>query len=421
MTPADWLLLASILVLILFSAFFSGSETALTAASRARMHTLEKQGDPRAATIQRLIGKRDRLIGTLLIGNNLVNILASALATSFFLKMFGEAGVFIATACMTIVVVIFAEVMPKSWAIAKADQFSLAVAPYVLFFVLAMAPFARFVTWLVKAILKLFGVRLDDTHDMLSAHDELRGTFEVFHREGSVIKDDRDRLGGVLDLHELEVSDVMVHRTAMMSINMDQPAEKVITEILDSPYTRVPLWKDTSDNIIGILHSKDVLRAIGQGAKPADIDLAKIASAPWFVPETTSLRDQLNAFLRKKAHIAIVVDEYGEVMGLVTLEDILEEIVGDIADEHDVEVSGVTSEPDGSVVVDGSVPIRDLNRALDWELPDDEATTVAGLVIHAAQMIPEEKQAFTFYGKRFVILKRQKNRITRLRIRNLMS
>ena len=419
MTPAEWLLLASILVLIVFSAFFSGSETALTAASRARMHSLEKQGDGRAVTVQRLIGKRDRLIGTLLIGNNLVNILASALATSFFLNMFGDAGVFIATACMTVVVVIFAEVMPKSWAIAKADQFSLAVAPYVLFFVLALAPFARFVTWLVKAILKLFGVRLDDNHDMLSAHDELRGTFEVFHREGAVIKDDRDRLGGVLDLHELEVSDVMVHRTAMMSINMDQPAEKVIAEILDSPYTRVPLWKDTSDNILGILHSKDVLRAIGQGVNPSDIDLAKIASTPWFVPETTSLRDQLNAFLRKKAHIAIVVDEYGEVMGLVTLEDILEEIVGDIADEHDVEVSGVSSEPDGSVVVDGSVPIRDLNRALDWELPDEEATTVAGLVIHAAQMIPEEKQAFTFYGKRFVILKRQKNRITKVRIRNL--
>ncbi|WP_075997484.1 HlyC/CorC family transporter [Salaquimonas pukyongi] len=421
MTPADWLLLASIVLLILFSAFFSGSETALTAASRARMHTLEKQGDPRAAAIQRLLGKRDRLIGTLLIGNNLVNILASALATSFFLKMFGEAGVFIATACMTVIVVIFAEVMPKSWAIAKADQFSLSVAPFVLFFVLVFAPFARFVTWLVKSILKLFGVRLDDAHDMLSAHDELRGTFEVFHREGAVIKDDRDRLGGVLDLHELEVSDVMVHRTAMMSTDIDQPAEKVIAEILDSPYTRVPLWKDTSDNIVGVLHSKDVLRAIGQGVKPADIDLGKIASTPWFVPETTSLRDQLNAFLRKKAHIAIVVDEYGEVMGLVTLEDILEEIVGDIADEHDVEVSGVTSEPDGSVVVDGGVPIRDLNRALDWELPDDEATTVAGLVIHAAQMIPEEKQAFTFYGKRFVILKRQKNRITRVRIRNLVN
>jgi Mg2+/Co2+ transporter CorB len=421
MTSSDLLLLAAILVLIGFSAFFSGSETALTAASRARLHSLEKNGDTRAAMVQRLIRKRDRLIGTLLIGNNLVNILASALATSFFLRTFGDSGIFIATFAMTVIVVIFAEVMPKSWAIANADQFSLTVAPIVRFFVLALAPLAQSVNWIVKTILKVFGVRLDDSADMLSAHDELRGTFEVFHKDGTVVKDDRDRLGGILDLHELEVSDVMVHRTSMLSIDIDQASEEVVREILESPYTRIPLWKGSSENIIGVIHAKDVLRAIGLGEKPKNIDVAKIAAKPWFVPESTSLRDQLNAFLRKKAHIALVVDEYGEVMGLVTLEDILEEIVGDIADEHDVEVSGLSTEPDGSIVVDGSVPIRDINRALDWSLPDEEATTIAGLVIHAAQMIPEEKQTFTFFGKRFVILQRQKNRITKLRIRNAAS
>jgi len=419
MTSGDFLLLTAVLFLIGFSAFFSGSETALTAASRARLHSLEKNGDVRAAMVQRLIRKRDRLIGTLLIGNNLVNILASALATSFFLRVFGDSGIFVATLTMTIIVVVFAEVMPKSWAIANADQFSLTVAPIVRFFVLAFAPLAKLVNWIVKAILKLFGVRLDETQDMLSAHDELRGTFEVFHKDGTVVKDDRDRLGGILDLHELEVSDVMVHRTKMLSINIDQASGDVVREILESPYTRIPLWQGTSENIIGVVHAKDILRAIGLGEKPTSIDVAKIAAKPWFVPESTSLRDQLNAFLRKKAHIALVVDEYGEVMGLVTLEDILEEIVGEIADEHDVEVSGVSSEPDGSIVVDGSVPIRDLNRALDWNLPDEEATTVAGLVIHAAQMIPEEKQTFTFFGKRFVVLQRQKNRITKIRIRNV--
>lgn len=419
MTPADWLLLAAILLLIGFSAFFSGSETALTAASRARLHSMEKNGDQRAVIVQSLITKKDRLIGTLLIGNNLVNILASALATSFFLKMFGEAGIFVATLIMTIVVVIFAEIMPKSWAIANADQFAVRVAGLVRVFVLLLAPFARLANGLVKNILKLFGVRLDESHDMLSAHEELRGAFEVFHSDGAVIKDDRDRLGGILDLHELEVSDVMVHRTSMQTINADQPPEAIVQEILDSPYTRVPLWRETSENIVAILHAKDVLRAIGTGTKAQNIDIMKIASKPWFVPETTTLRDQLNAFLRNKAHFALVVDEYGEVMGLVTLEDILEEIVGDIADEHDVEVSGVTSEPDGAIVVDGNVPIRDLNRALDWNLPDEEATTIAGLVIHAAQMIPDEKQTFTFFGKRFVVLKREKNRITKLRIREL--
>lgn len=415
----DLIIIGATLILIICSAFFSGSETALTAVSRARMHQFEKNGDKRAAVVKRLIEKRDRLIGTLLIGNNLVNIFASALATSVFLRIFGEAGIFLATLVMTVIVVIFAEVMPKSWAIARSDQFSLTVAPLVRFFVLAFAPFARAVNWLVKTILKFFGIELDSAHDMLSAHEELRGTVEVFHQEGGVVKDDRDRLGGVLDLHELEVSDVAVHRTNMMSIDIDQPPEVIVQEILASPFTRIPLWKDSSENIIGVVHAKDVLRAIGRGEDPKSIDVAKIAADPWFVPETTTLRDQLSAFLRKKAHIALVVDEYGEVMGLVTLEDILEEIVGNIADEHDVEVSGVMAEPDGSVVVDGNVPIRDLNRALDWSLPDEEATTVAGLIIHMAQMIPDEKQAFTFFNKRFVVLKRQKNRITKVRIREI--
>jgi len=412
-------MLAAIFVLLALSAFFSGSETALTAASKARLHQLEEAGDHRANLVTRLIAKRDRLISTLLIGNNLVNILASALATSVFLKLFGEAGVFIATIVMTIIVVIFSEVLPKSWAIANADRFAIAVAPIIHPVVLALAPFAYLINGLVRRILGMFGVKLDSETDMLSAHAELRGAFEVFHKEGVVVKDDRDRLGGVLDLHDLEVSDVMIHRTSMLSLDLDEPKEQLVEQILSSPYTRMPVWRGDSDNIVGIIHAKDVLRAIGHGEKISNLDLEKLVAKPWFVPETTTLRDQLNAFLRKKAHMALVVDEYGEVLGLVTLEDIIEEIVGDIADEHDVEVSGVKTEPDGSILVDGSVPIRDINRALDWKLPDEEATTIAGLVIHAAQMIPEEKQAFTFYGKRFIILKREKNRVTRLRIRNL--
>ena len=219
-------------------------------------------------------------------------------------------------------------------------------------------------------------------------------------------------------LAELEVSDVMVHRMAMRSINADDPAEAIVKEMLASPHTRMPLWQGSLDNIVGVLHAKDLLRALSEvGNDYARLDIPKLAMKPWFVPDTTTLQDQLNAFLRRKSHFAIVVDEYGEVEGLITLEDILEEIVGDIADEHDVEVQGVRQEADGSVVVDGSVAIRDLNRALGWSLPDDEATTIAGLVIHETQSIPKERQAFTFHGKRFVVMKREKNRITRLRIK----
>lgn len=228
----------------------------------------------------------------------------------------------------------------------------------------------------------------------------------------------QNRVGGLLDLDDLDVSDVMVHRLSMRSVNVDNPPEAVVHEILQSPHTRMPLWRGSTDNIVGILHAKDLLRALDEvGNDFSRIDVLKIASKPWFVPDTTTLQEQLNAFLRRKAHFALVVDEYGELEGLVTLEDIIEEIVGEIADEHDVDVQGVRQEADGSIVVDGSVPIRDLNRALDWQLPDDEAVTVAGLVIHETQSIPEEKQSFTFHGKRFIVMKREKNRITRIRIR----
>lgn len=237
-------------------------------------------------------------------------------------------------------------------------------------------------------------------------------------RDGEAARVERNRLEGLFDLEELEVSDIMVHRTNMRSVNADNAPEAVVREILQSPHTRMPLWKGSLDNIVGVLHAKDLLRALNEvGNDFSRIDVMKIAAKPWFVPDTTTLQEQLNAFLRRKAHFAIVVDEYGEVEGLVTLEDIIEEIVGEIADEHDVDMQGVKKEADGSVVVDGTVPIRDLNRALDWDLPDEEATTIAGLVIHETQSIPEEKQAFTFHGKRFVVMKRDKNRIARLRIR----
>ena len=418
MTYELWLSLGAVLGLIVLSFLFSGTETGMTAVSRARLHTLMANGDHRAALVERLVERRDRLIGALLIGNNLVNILASALATSALLSIFGDAGVLYATFAMTVLLVIFAEILPKSWALANPERFALAVAGFARFVVTVFGALSTAANAIVRAILSIFGVSPGRDGSMLSAHEELRGTVEVLHREGGVFKQDRDRMGGLLDLHELEISDVMIHRTNMRSVNADDPADQVVREILQSPYTRIPVWRGTTDNIVGVVHAKDLLRALAEVDNDfSQVDILKVASKPWFVPDTTSLQDQLNAFLRRKAHIAIVVDEYGEVEGLVTLEDIIEEIVGDIADEHDVEMQGVKQEADGSVVVDGSVPIRDLNRALDWNLPDDEATTIAGLVIHESQSIPEEKQAFTFHGKRFVVIRRDKNRITRLRIK----
>lgn len=412
-----WLAIGAIFILLFLSGFFSGSETALTAASKARLHQLEKTGVKSAGTVSKLIAARERLIGALLLGNNLVNILASALTTSVFLSLFGEAGVALATLIMTVLVVVFAEVLPKTWAISNPERFAVAVAPVVRVLVAVFGPIVVGVEAVVRLMLRLVGVNVGEDTSILSAHDELRGAVDLQHMEGGLVKAERDRLGGLLDLKELEVSDVMIHRTNMVGLNMDEDLPKLVDQALASPYTRLPLWRGQSDNFVGVLHAKDLLRALhAAGGDFSKIDLMQIAATPWFVPDTTSLQDQLNAFLRHKAHFALVVDEYGEVMGLVTLEDILEEIVGEIADEHDVELEGVRPQADGSVIVDGSVPIRDLNRATDWSLPDDEATTIAGLVIHEARMIPEERQIFTFHGFRFTVLRREKNRITRLRI-----
>ncbi|MGX9426699.1 MULTISPECIES: HlyC/CorC family transporter [Bradyrhizobium] len=412
-----WVSFSIVVVCLLVSAFFAASETALTGASRASMLRLSKQGNREAGVVSSLFNMRERLIGALLLGNNIANIGASALATGILTAWFGDVGVLYATAVMTVMVVIFAEVLPKTIAINAPDRISLLVARPMKVTVYLLGPFLTVIEFIVLALMKLFGIKVGANQAILSPTERLRGAVDLLHHEGKVEKQDRDMFGGLLDLRELQVSDVMVHRTEMTMINADLPPEELVREVLATEYTRIPLWRDKPENIIGVLHAKDLLRAIRAAeGDTSNIDVATIALPPWFVPEMRPVSEQLKAFRRRKTHFALVVDEYGEVEGLVTLEDILEEIVGDISDEHDVVVAGVRAQPDGSVVVDGSVPIRDLNRAMDWHLPDEEATTVAGLVIHEARSIPERGQSFTFHGFRFRVLRRERNRITALRI-----
>ncbi len=413
----DWITFSIVVACLLVSAFFAASETALTGASRASMLRLSKQGNRDADVVSSLIGMRERLIGALLLGNNFANIGASALATGIFTAWFGEVGVLYATGVMTALVVIFAEVLPKTIAINAPDRVSLLVARPMRLMLYLLGPLLAVVEAIVRVLMRMVGVKIGHNQPLLSPTERLRGAVDLLHHEGKVEKQDRDMLGGLLDLRELQVSDVMVHRTEMVMINADLPPEELVREVLATEYTRIPLWREKPENIIGVLHAKDLLRAIrASEGDTAKIDVSTIALPPWFVPEMRPVSEQLKAFRRRKTHFALVVDEYGEVEGMVTLEDILEEIVGDISDEHDVVVAGVRAQPDGSVVVDGSVPIRDLNRAMDWHLPDEEATTVAGLVIHEARSIPERGQSFTFHGFRFRVLRRERNRITALRI-----
>jgi len=417
MTTADIVTIVAVLVCLVISFLFSGSETALTASSRAAMLRLARDGNREAAIVNRLLAAREQLIGALLIGNNVANIAGSALATGLFLAWFGDVGVAYATVVMTVLVLVFCEVLPKTAAFDDPDRFALVVARPMAVVVRLLGPVLTLVEWFVRRLLALLGIVVGEAEPILSGHEELRGAVDLLHQEGSVGKRDRDMFGGLLDLSDLTVGDVMVHRTEMITFNVDDPPEKIVEEILDAPVTRVPLWRDSPENIIGVVHARDVLRAMREnGGDASKIDLAAIAMPAWFVPNIRPLSEQLAAFRRRKSPFALVVDEYGEVMGLVTLEDILEEIVGDIADEHEVDLPGVRPQPDGSVTVDGDVPIRDLNRALDWHLPDTEATTIAGLVIYESRSIPEPGQTFTFHGYRFEVLRKSRNRITALRI-----
>ena len=413
------LILAAFIVAVslIGAAFFAGAETALTAASRARLQALETSGDGRAALANRLASHKGRFISAMLFGGQLVTIAATAYTTGVFVDAFGQRGELAAMVLMTVLIVVFGEVLPKTIAIAYPDRVSLAIAPTVAFFVTMFAPVVHTVEALVRALLRLAGFRAGERDEGVSGAEELRGAVDILHREGEVAREERDMFGGLLELAEVSVGEVMIHRTKMRTLDADLAPGDLVREALASPYTRMPIWRGDPDNIIGMLHVKDLFRAYaGAGGDASRLRASDIALEAWFIPEATSLQDQLKAFLRRKTHSALVVDEYGVVLGLITLEDIIEEIVGDIKDEHDVSVQGVRQQLDGSLIVDGAVTIRDLNRMMDWDLPDEEAATVAGLVIHEARSIPEARQVFVFHGIRFEVLRRQKNRIAALRI-----
>ena len=423
--PEIWWIGGAILLLLVISAFFSGSETALTAANRAKLHRMAEAGDAGAKRALDLTDDSEKLIGAVLLGNNLVNILSAALATSLFTLLVGANGIAVATLVMTLLVLVFAEVLPKTYAITNPESAAARVSRLLVPIVFLLSPIVGVIRFLVRGILRLVGVRTDPEASVLAAHQEIADAITLHHSEGMVDKDDRDRLLGALDLKEREVAEIMLHRSDIEMIDADTPSDKILSQCLQSSHTRIPLYRDEPENIIGVIHAKDLLRAVHDRFTKnglenlADFDIMAIAMPPYFVPETTSLNDQMHEFLRRKVHFGLVVDEYGSLQGLITLEDILEEIVGEITDEHDEEEDDLSRENDGSVVVDGSMTIRDLNRACDWDLSDEDANTVAGLVIHEAQMIPSEGQVFSFQGVRFEVLKREINRLTRLKLRKI--
>lgn len=411
--------LGFIAVLLAFSAFLSGAETALTAVSRARMHQLEKEGSRAARDVNALLSDRQDMIGAILLGNTLTSILASSLATTLLAARFGDRAVAVTTIVMTFFVLVFAEILPKTLAIARTDRFALAVASVLRPVVRVLAPVVDTVQFLVWRLLGLFGIREEAMPaPLLAPHEEIRGTVELHHKEGTVEREHRDMIGGILDLRELKVGDVMVHRKNMAMLDANLPTQRLFEELLAANHGRVPLWKDSPDNVIGILHTKIVMREfVRRGGQLQGFDILSLIERAWFVPETTALEEQLDAFREHRSHFALVVDEYGTLQGLITLTDILDEIFGNIPDETESRsVPKFRPQQDGSYIVEGVTPIREINRELDWSLPDGEATTIAGLVIHEARTIPDVGQRFGFYDFKFEILRRQRNQITLLRV-----
>lgn len=411
-----WISLVAIFFLLVASAFFSASETGLTGASRARLHTLAQGGNRRAALVNAIREKKDRMIGTLLLGNNVVNILASALATNILIKLFGDAGVFYATLMMTAFILVFSEVMPKTYALYHADKVAMAVAPLLRVLIAVFSPVSHIVTVIVDRTMRVFGTDVRVEPDVDNT-DELRGIIDLHHGKEEGKREQRAMLRSILDLADVWVEEIMTHRNAVQTIDLDQPLEQIVQEVLDSQYTRIPVWRGTPDNIVGVIHAKALLRELqNAGGTLIGIDVAKLASEPWYIPDSTTLFDQLQAFRQRREHFALVVDEYGTLMGVVTLEDILEEIVGKIDDEHDITVAGVRKQPNGSYMIDGTVTIRDLNREFNWNLPCEHYATLAGLVLYEAQKVPEPGQVFNFHGFRFDIVRRQRNQVTLIRV-----
>ena len=425
---AFWITSGSILLLLVLSAFFSGSETALTAASRGKLRAQADKGSKGAEIALKITEDNERLIGSVLLGNNLVNIMAASLATSLFTSLFGDSGVALATLVMTLLVLIFSEVLPKTYAIIYSESSASTVAPVIAVLVKVLSPIVGAVRLLVRGVLRLFGVRVDPDSQILAVREEIAGALNLGHSEGVVEKEDRDRILGALDLGDRTVEEIMLHRSGIEMVDADKDAGEILHQCLESPHTRLPVYRGEQENIIGVVHAKDLLRAMYSLASRTESDptaldrfrITDVAMPPYFVPETTTLDDQMRQFLKMRTHFALVVDEYGSLQGLITLEDILEEIVGEITDEFDPDADHpLKPGDDGSYVVDGGMTIRDLNRATDWTLPDEEANTVAGLVIHEAQAIPIIGQVFSFHGFRFEVMDRDGNRVTKLRIRPL--
>ena len=403
-----------IICLIIISAILSGSETSITSIRKSKIHKLANKGDRKALRVLKLIEKKNDLVSSILVGNNFVNILASALATAILIKFYGDDGVIYSTIVMSVLIVIFAEILPKNIALLKPDRYALTLSFILTLFLKIFSPFVYIIKKFNLLIFKIFNIEKQKVTDA-SVREDIRNIINMHEDEGILLKDERDMLNGILDLKEMTVEKIMTHRKNIYSINVDQP-EEYFKKISQSSFSRIPVWKESPNNILGVVHAKKLLTNINESGK---IDLKNINEStldPWFIPETTKVKDQLNAFIDRHEKIAFVVDEYGELMGLISLEDIIEEIVGNIFDESDLSTIGIRKIGKNIFRVRGDVNIRDMNRTLDLNLNEKNSSTVAGFLIYETETFPDVGQTFTFNNILFEILNKKNNQITQLKV-----
>jgi len=410
-----WFLFVSIFFLVFVAAFFSAAETSLTAVSRARIYRLAKEGKKRAQMVKYLLDSMEQLIGTILLGNNFVAILSTTVAGVVFEAWFDEGGIAITTVVMTFLLLIFAEVMPKVYGFQNAEKIVLMLAPFLVVIFKVLAPVAKGIKILVRKIWQILGINVNSEGNIKSAKEEILSLIEMY--SDNQVQKEKFMLRGILDLSSVPLVDVMVHRKDLVMLNGDMPLKDITQVLSQTPYTRFPVWEKTQDNIIGVLHLRTFVHLLSE-KKSLDLPIKKLLKKePWFVPESTSLFAQLQEFRKRREHMALVIDEYGALEGIITLEDILEEIVGEISDEYDVLEKTVQSQVDGSYLVAGDMTVRDLNKQFDWSLPEEEAATLAGLLIHGCQGVPKEQETYHLHGLYIQVIKRLHHQLLWLSIK----
>ncbi len=418
------ILAALLFLLILISAFFSGSETSMMAINRYRLRHMSRIGHRGARLASRLLEHPERLIGLILLGNNFVNILASAIATVIGLRLFGNAGIAVATGVLTFVILIFAEVTPKTIAALSPERFAYP-ASFVLGPLLRLLyPLVRLINWLTSLVLRIAGVRIDPSQDDHLSREELRTV--VKEAGGLIPKKHQAMLASILDLEEVTVEDIMVPRNEIISIDIEDEWSEILTQLSITQHTRLPVFRNSTEHLLGILHMRDALHlhtskstppeTAGVGQTEEKSELISVLRPPLFIPERTTLNNQLLEFQRLKRRMGLVVDEYGDIQGLVTLEDLLEEIVGEFTTDISDTIPEVQPQKDGSFLVDGSANLRELEKNMGWDLPQVGPKTLNGLIIEHLEDIPEKGTSMMINGYPIEVVYASENIVRTARI-----